>query len=67
MARRLGHSPKHVSDLYAGRRRITAPLAIKLERVLGHSAKEWLMLQMEWDLKMARERERERRVNKSVW
>lgn len=36
LAKRIGLSQQHVSKLLTGRERITAPVAAKLQRALGH-------------------------------
>ena len=53
-AKQLGILPHHLSELFAGKRHISAPLAVKLEKVLGISAEYWLRLQTSYDLQQAR-------------
>ena len=43
-----------VSELLNDKRAITAPMALRLERVLGTDAEFWLNLQLGWDLHQAR-------------
>lgn len=54
LARRLGVTRSHVSDIIRGRRGICARLALKLELVLGPSAFYWMKAQAVWDLELAR-------------
>lgn len=54
LADRLGHSRKHVNRIVRGHAAIEAPLAIKLERVLGRPAMFWLRLQAQYDEARAR-------------
>lgn len=56
LARRLGVTPKHVCELFAGRARITIDLALKLELVLGRPAHFWTALQQRYDLAKARKK-----------
>lgn len=46
--------PQHLSELFAGKRNITATLALKLEEVLDSDAAFWLHLQNEYDLTIVR-------------
>jgi len=41
----LGIQPGNLSELFKGKRNITAVLALKLEELLGISAEFWLNLQ----------------------
>jgi antitoxin HigA-1 len=43
-----------VNELLNGKRAVTAPMAVRLGRVLGTDADFWLNLQMAWDLHKAR-------------
>lgn len=54
LADRLGHSRKHVNRIVRGHASIEAPLALKLERVLGRPAMFWLRLQAQYDEARAR-------------
>src|SRR6056297_683543 len=53
-ARIAGLTKKHVSDIIAGKNRVTAATAIKLEHVLGMKAHIWTGLQADWDLHQER-------------
>jgi len=50
--------PQHLSELFAGKRNITAALAIKLEEVLDIDAEFWLHLQNEHDLTIVRNKKK---------
>jgi addiction module HigA family antidote len=54
-AAKLQIMPHHLSEIFAGKRNISAKLAVRLERLLGSSAKYWLGMQMEYDLQKAYE------------
>jgi HTH-type transcriptional regulator/antitoxin HigA len=54
IAKALDILPQHLSDIFAGKRNISARLAVKLEKILGISSHYWLGLQMEYDLFVAR-------------
>ena len=49
--------PHHLSEIFAGKRNISAKLAVKLEKLLGISAHYWFGLQMEYDLYIAKQQE----------
>jgi len=56
-ARALRVSRVNTSRLVNGHMRVTVPMALRLEG-LGHgSAREWLILQMDWDLEQERKRD----------
>ncbi len=55
VAAQLGILPHHLSDIFAGKRHISARLAVKLEKALGISADYWIGLQTNFDLQLARE------------
>lgn len=57
LAKTLGLLPGNLSDLFKGRRHITARLAVRLEASLDISAEYWLGLQSAYDLTIARELE----------
>lgn len=57
IAKELDILPQHLSDIFAGKRNISARLAVKLERILGISSHYWLGLQMEYDLFIAKQLE----------
>lgn len=56
VAKQLGISPSHLSDLFKGKRHISADLALNLENLLGISAEFWLNLQTRHDLTLVRNR-----------
>ena len=49
-ARALGVSRQTLYDLLDEKQGITAPMALRLEAVMGGSAESWLNLQMAYDL-----------------
>lgn len=55
IAKDLGILPNHLSEIFSGKRNISARLAVKLEKVLGISAEYWINLQTAFDLQEARE------------
>jgi addiction module HigA family antidote len=57
VAHSLGILPHHLSEIFAGKRNISARLAVKLEKLLGVSSHYWLGLQMNYDLYIARQEE----------
>jgi addiction module HigA family antidote len=54
LARRLGYTPKHISEVFHDKARIKADMAIRLEYVLRLPASHWLALQGDFDLMRAR-------------
>ncbi|GGC33278.1 hypothetical protein GCM10011386_26710 [Parapedobacter defluvii] len=54
LAKALNILPGHLSELFSGKRNITATTAVKLERELGISAEYWIGLQTDYDLANAR-------------
>lgn len=50
----LGLLPHHLSEIFAGKRNISAKTALKIEQLLNVSANYWLGMQMEYDLYVAR-------------
>ncbi len=54
LARRLGYSPKHMSLLINGKASITEDTALRLERVLGSSARFWLTREAQYRAECAR-------------
>ena len=57
VAKELEILPHHLSDIFAGKRNISAKLAIKLEKLLDVSAQYWAGLQLSYDLHQARQLE----------
>jgi len=54
VAKALEILPHHLSEIFAGKRNISAKLALRLEKLLDVSANYWLGMQMEYDLYIAR-------------
>jgi antitoxin HigA-1 len=53
LAKRLGVTPRRLANLLSERTPITVDLAIRLGTVLGHGARYWLGLQLQYDLWLA--------------
>ncbi|WDF79539.1 HigA family addiction module antitoxin [Mucilaginibacter sp. KACC 22773] len=53
-AKAIGQKPGNLSDLFKGKRHISAQMAIKIEKALDISAEYWLGLQSAYDLTIAR-------------
>jgi addiction module HigA family antidote len=64
LASRLGVSRTLVSHVLAGRRRLSADLALRLARLFGVPAEFWLTLQLEWDLAEAHRSPRAREIER---
>jgi antitoxin HigA-1 len=54
LARAVGISPNHITEIVNGRRWITADTALRLGLYFGNSAEFWMNIQAHYDLKMAR-------------
>ena len=54
VAKELEILPHHLSEIFAGKRNISAKLALKIEKLFNISAQYWLGMQMEYDLYVAR-------------
>ena len=65
LARALGITATRLNEIVRGRRGITADTALRLARYLGTSAEFWLGLQLEYDLRTARE-SRQQLIDKTV-
>jgi addiction module HigA family antidote len=57
VAHALGILPHHLSEIFAGKRNISARVAIRLEKLLDIRAAYWLGLQMRYDLYIAKQEE----------
>ena len=55
LAKALGITAARLNEIVRGRRGITADTALRLARYLGTSAELWLGLQLEYDLRVARQ------------
>ncbi|MGQ0673956.1 MAG: HigA family addiction module antitoxin [Hyphomicrobium sp.] len=55
VARRLGVTRKMLYDILGGKSAVSAPMALRLEAVVGSSAEFWLGLQSQHDLWRARQ------------
>ena len=56
LAIRLGVPPRRINEIVLGKRSITADTALRLSRFFGNSAEFWLGLQMDYDLRLARQK-----------
>jgi addiction module HigA family antidote len=65
LAKALGITATRLNDVVRGRRGITADTALRLARYLGNSAEFWLGLQLEYDLRLARQ-ERQKDIERAV-
>jgi addiction module HigA family antidote len=65
LAKALGITATRLNDVVRGRRGITADTALRLARYLGTSAEFWLGIQLEYDLRAARQT-RQREIEKAV-
>ena len=65
LAKALGITATRLNDIVRGRRGITADTALRLARYLGNSAEFWLGLQLEYDLRVARQ-ERQKDIERAV-
>ncbi len=66
-AERIGFTTKHVSQLINGKSAITEGAAIRLERVLGSSARFWMNRESQYREALARESELEVLANDVEW
>jgi len=57
VAKALNILPHHLSEIFAGKRNISATIAVRLEKLLDVSSHYWLGLQMEYDLFIAKQEE----------
>jgi antitoxin HigA-1 len=65
LAQRLGITRKTLYDILNGASSVTAPMALKLEAVVGSPAEFWLGMQMQYDLWKARQAAKPRRAVKA--
>ena len=54
VARFLGIQPGYLSEIFAGKRNLSARTAVRLEKLLGIRADYWAGLQSAWELQQAR-------------
>lgn len=60
LANELDRPPQVISEIVRGKRRMTADIAISLERIWGTPAQVWVNLQGQYDIARARKDEQER-------
>ena len=56
LAIRIGVPPRRINEIVLGKRSITADTALRLSRFFGNSAEFWLGLQMDYNLRLARQK-----------
>lgn len=61
-ARALGVSRQALSNLVNGKSRMSVEMAVRLEKAFGFTARNWIYLQVTYDIAQAREREDEIKV-----
>lgn len=66
-AQRCGYTTKHASLLINGKASITEDTALKLERVLGSSARFWLVREAQYRETVARQNEFDELVSQADW
>ncbi len=66
-AQRIGYTPKHVNQLLHGKASISEDTALRLERVLGSTARFWLQREAEYREALARRAEAIALSSESVW
>ena len=59
LARELGVPPRRVNEIILGKRGITADTALRLAKHFGNSARFWMALQADFDLKLAEQEARQ--------
>ncbi len=65
LAKDIGVTPIHISQIVNGKHSITVDTAMRFARYFGTSAAVWLRLQVRYDLKVA-ERELGERIDREV-
>lgn len=60
LALAMGRPPQAINEIVRGKKAITAETAVQLERVLGIQAQFWMNLQTSYDIKRARQAERDK-------
>ena len=53
LAKALGVTPPRINDILLKRRGVTADTALRLVRYFGGNPRDWLVLQTEYDLRIA--------------
>lgn len=67
LARRLGRSPKMISEIITGKNPIEPETALALERVLGVKAEIWTGMEADWRTFQAREADRRLAADRTAW
>jgi len=58
-ANRLGMRQSHLNEVLQGKRRVSAQMALNLEKEFGASAEFWMNLQTRYDLEIERQKNQE--------
>jgi HTH-type transcriptional regulator / antitoxin HigA len=66
-AQRIGYTTKHVNQLIRGKAPISEESALRLERVLGSSARFWLKREAEYREALARQAEKSQLGQEAAW
>ena len=66
-AQRIDYTPKHVNQLLRGKAPISEETALRLERVLGSTARFWLQREAEYREALARRAEQAAMAQESAW
>ncbi len=66
-AEKCGISTKTLSQIINGKAAITPAMAIKFERALGNPASLWIHLNTDYELHLARNKDKQRLVEKKDW
>lgn len=67
LAQRTSYTPKHINQLLKGEAAITQDTAIKLEKVLGSTARFWLGLESQYREQLARQNELDSLAQEGAW
>jgi len=59
LARDIGVPPRRINEIILGKRGITADTALRLAKHFGNSARFWMALQADFDLKLAEQEARQ--------
>ena len=66
LANELGLSKTEVNLVVHGKRGITVPLAVKLERLLGISAETWMNLQIKYEIDLVKKKHNDELKGKGI-
>ncbi len=66
LSKELGLSKTEINLVVHGKRGITVPLAIKLEKAFGISAGTWMNLQIKFEIDVWKKKEKEELITKEI-